>query len=160
MTLAATVLRKLAEWQPPAPGRQTLVIPDEGAGWVVTVTADRRDEVGCLVWEVALQAGSPAGGPDALPAWARRAAERVTCLLEPLEVYEVDGRRGEALLRSETPAERGDGASYYEVLLTGTGRVTVRRFQSSRQPGQRRQQVAFPMTHEALARLTTDLTAD
>ncbi len=96
MTVNATVLRKLADWRPSGNGRQTLAIPDEGAGWSLTVTANRRDDVGCVLEEVVLQATlGPAARRDAtLTSWARRAAERVRGLLEPLRVVEIDLLRG------------------------------------------------------------------
>ena len=52
MTLENTLLENLAEWRPPA-GRRTLTVPDEAAAWSVSVTADRSDVLGCLVWELA-----------------------------------------------------------------------------------------------------------
>jgi hypothetical protein len=159
MTLAETVRRKIAEWRPPAEGRLALAVPDEGAGWSASVTADRSDEVGCLVWEVALRssAGPVAADGAGLGAWANQAAQRVTGLLEALKVVEVDPARNEALLRSDIPAWQGDDVSYYEVVLHGLGRVTAQRFRGSRQPGQRREQVLFSLTHDALAKLVGDL---
>ena len=78
--------------------------------------------------------------------------------MEPLRLIEVDAGRDTALLRSAAPPKRGDDLFYYEVLLTGRG-AGVRRYQSS-STGGTRQQVAFPLTHEALAKLAADLTAD
>jgi hypothetical protein len=134
------------------------VIPDEGAGWALTVTANRRDDVGCVLEEVVLQATlGPAARRDAtLTSWARRAAERVRGLLEPLRVVEIDLLRNEALLRSDEPARRGEDVAYHEILLQGTTRATLRRYQASCQAGQRKQ-VPFALTHEALAQVATDL---
>lgn len=156
MTLNEAILAKVADWRPS--GRQTILIPDEGAGWTVAVTADRSDEVGCLVWETV--ARRSAGRPEeALGAWADRVAGRVTGLLEPLVVVEVDVQRDEAVLRSDAPAQRGEDLFYYEVLLKGVGEAAVRRYHSSHQPGSRREQVPFALTHEALAKLQGDLAA-
>src|SRR5262245_42393566 len=118
MTLENTVLEKLAEWHPPA-GRHTLTVPDKGSGWSVAVTADRSDVLGCLRGELAGRrtAGAPAG--ESLRGWAERVAARVIGLLEPLKVHEIDAERNEALLRSATPLQRGEGLFYYEVLLHG-----------------------------------------
>src|SRR5207244_339711 len=118
MTLENTVLAKVTEWRPTA-GRQQLNIPDDGAGWAVTLTADRCDDLGILLWEMTLRrTGAAPAGAD-LRAWADRAAARATGLLEPLKVVEVDGERREALLRSATPTARGERRLYYEVLLKG-----------------------------------------
>jgi hypothetical protein len=158
MTPSDLVLRKLVEWQSADLGRQTLVIPDEGAGWSAAITADRRDEVGCRVWEVVLTRTGTAAAGATLEGWARQTAERVTSLLETLRVVEVDALCNEAQLRSEQPAWRGDRVAYFEILLTGTTQASVRRFQAGSLTSQRREQVAFALTHEALAKLVDDLT--
>jgi len=160
MTLDETVLQKLADWRP-GEGRQTLLIPDEGSGWAATLSADRFDATGCLAWEVTLrrsQATAPAD-PEALRSWAERAAGAVTGLLEPLKVVEVDGSRGQALLRSREPARRADRLFYYEVLLTGTHEAQVRRYRATANSESRREAIGFALTHEALAKLVADLTA-
>ena len=158
MTLDEALLQKLAEWQPGA-GRQTLSSPDPAGAWAVAVTADRSDALGCLVWELTLRrAAEPAAG-ETLAAWAERAAGRVTGLLEPLKVLEVDVTRDQALLRSGAPARRGEQVFYYEVILTGVRAAAVRRYRAERQGDARREQVAFALTHEALAKLAADLAA-
>jgi hypothetical protein len=157
MTLENTVLQKLAEW-PPASGRRTLNLPAEGS-WAVAVTADRHDELGCLLWELNLHRGGPAPAGSTLSAWAERVAGRATGLLEPLKVVEVDAERGEALLRSDQPTQRGEKLYYYEVLLKNTKAALVRRFQAL--PGNgRRDQVPFALTNEVLAKFVADLAAD
>lgn len=155
MTLDAVLLEKLAEWKPEA-GRQTLALPGEGGGWGVSLTADRTDPLGCLVWELAVNTSGPDGD---LRAWADRIAGRVTGLLETLKVVEVDAGRNEAILRSDEPRARGDDRHYYEVLLQGTHAATVRRYRGQRTGG-KREQVAFALTHEAIAKLVADLTAE
>jgi hypothetical protein len=157
MTLENTVLEKLAEWHPPA-GRHTLTVPDKGAGWSVAVTADRSDVLGCLVWELALRRTAAAPDGETLRGWAERVVARVVGLLEPLKVHEIDTARNEALLRSDAPLQRGESLFYYEVLLHGASAATVRRYQASH-GGSRREQVAFALTHEALAKFVADLTA-
>src|SRR5262249_37908973 len=128
------------------------------SGWTALVTADRADVVGCLAWEVALRRdASAAGGPRDLRAWAEGAAARGTGLLEALKVHEIDSGRHEALLRSSGPAQRGEQLFYYEVLLRGTTEAAVRRYQAAHDGKERRQQVAFALTHEALAQLVANL---
>jgi len=156
MTLDDTLLQKLAEWRP-AGGRQTLNLPDEGSGWRVALTADRCDDLGCRVWELELARTAPAPEGLTLRSWAERVATRVTGLLETLQVVEVDDERGEALVRSNEPRRRGETVSYYEVLLRGTSVAFARRYQATGQ-GSRREQIAFALTHEVLAKLAADLT--
>lgn len=159
MTLNEPLLQKLADWHPTSAGRHILALPDEGSGWSVAITADRCDALSCLVWEMTLRRGTaPAEADNGLGRWAERIAQRVTGLLEPLMVLEVDLGRNEALLRSDAPAQRADKLFYYECHLQGIGTVTLRRYQGSQQPGARREQVAFAITHEALAKLAADLT--
>ena len=159
MTLDETVLRKLAEWHPPRGSRQTLAVPDEGSGWAVALTIERHDDLSSALWELSLQRVAAAKAATRLPDWANRVAGRVTGLLEPLRVLEVDVQRDEALLRSNEPARRSDELFYYEVLLKGTRRATVIRYQATPEGG-RREQIPFTLTHEALAKFVADLAAD
>jgi hypothetical protein len=156
MSLESTLLEKLADYCPD--GRQPLVVP--GEPWAVTLTADRADQLGCLVWELALRRSAPPAGANPLQAWAERVAGRVTGLLEPLKLLEVDSLRDEALLRSEEPTPRGGKLFYYELLLKGRGEALLRRYHGAHNGQARREQVAFAVTHEALAKLVADLTAD
>lgn len=161
MTLENRLLQELGDWRPAGDGRHTLAVTDEAAGWNVAVTADRQDQVGCIVWELALRRASEPPTQDAsaaLRGWAERVAGRVKGLLEPLAVVEVDPPSGVALLRSNEPTHRADALAYYEVLLKGVREAVVRRFKGG--VGQRREQVPFALTHEVLARLAADLTAD
>jgi hypothetical protein len=89
---------------------------------------------------------------------AQQVAGRVTGLLEPLCVVEVDTEQGLAQLRSDRPGHWGDGQYYYEVLVRTDGSTQVHRYQAPDRDQPRRQQVAFTLTHEALAKLVTDLT--
>jgi hypothetical protein len=159
MMLNETVLHELAEWRP-AGGRQTLNLSDKASGWALAITADRNDELGCLAWELSFQRSGKAPAGHDLAGWAQRVADRVTGLLEPLKVVEVDCLRREALLRSNEPAQRQDRILYYEVLLKNNNQATVHRYKGFPLSTGRREQVAFALTHEALAKLAADLTAD
>lgn len=155
MTLNDTILQRLVEWRPGA-GRHTLAVADEAAGWSVAATADRNDELGCLLWEATLRRTS-AKGPESLQAWADQAVGRVTGLVEPLKVIEVDQPRNEAMLRSARPLQRGDRLYYYQVMLKGTTEATLCRYEASHDPHTPRAQVCAPLTHEVLARVLADL---
>lgn len=159
MTWNDTILQKLADWRPEPTGRQVLAIADEGFGWTVAITADRNDEVGCLLWEVTLRRTS-AKGAESLQAWAEEIAGRVTGLVEPLKVIEVDLPRNEAMLRSARPHERAHQLYYFEVILKGTNEATLCRYQASHETGKTRAQVSAPLTHEVLARVIADLAGE
>jgi hypothetical protein len=157
MTLDELLLEKLAKWRPDSE-RQTLDVAHPESGWTVVLTADRVDVVGCQLWEVTLK---PATAPPTtdLKARAEQLAARVTGLLEPLRFVELDAARQVAMLRSNSPSQRGEGLFYYEVLLQADGTLGLRRYQASRTGETRRQQIAFALTHEALAKIVADLTA-
>ena len=161
MNLAETVLQKIANWRPAGDKRQALLIPDGGSGWAVELQADRCDELGCRVWEITLRRTRKTEvQTSTLQAWADRAAKRVTGLLEGLRVVEVDPGRNEALLRSDTPTSREKTVSYFEILLRGAKSATLRRFRAYQEPGHSREQISFPLTHESLAKVVTDLTQE
>jgi hypothetical protein len=149
------VLGKLADWRPPE-GRQSLTIAGGAGVWATTVTVDRADQLGCLVWELSLRKGAPVALP--LDRWARLVADRVTGLLESLKIVEIDASRGEALLRSESPVTRDEQVSYYEVMLNKAGSAVLQRLTAPRTGPGKREQIAFALTHEAVAKLAFDLT--
>ena len=155
MSWNETLLQKLADWRPEGPGRHALASTDDAAAWTATIEVNRNDQLGCLLWEASLRRSSPLGGT--LQAWADRIAARVTSLIEPLAVIEVDATRNEALLRSEQPSRRGQGLLYFELRLKGTHEARLCRFQASQEEPKPRVQVSAPLTHEALVKFISDV---
>lgn len=155
MSLDVLLLEKLAKWRS-ASGKAT--VEASGEGWKAAVAAECVDVVGCRLWELSLRSATQAPAAD-LKARAEQVCQRVTGLLELLRLVEVDGIANTALLRSEQPGQHGEERFYYELLLSGDGGSVVRRYQTPREGQPRRQQVAFTLTHEALAKLVRDLTA-
>jgi hypothetical protein len=92
-----------------------------------------------------------------MQAWAQAVVDRTLALTERLQLNEVDAPRGEALLRT-MPVHKAGERLYYEVHLQGAGRLSVRRFRVANEVGAVRDQAAFTMTHETLARLAGELT--
>ncbi len=162
MTLDEVLLPKLAEWRPAGDGPHELQCPLPDVGWAVAVAAERADTVGCRLTELAVRRrpDEQPVEPAALTQWAVRSAKRVTGLLEPLKLVEVDTTRSEALLRSEQPAARGDKVQYYELLLRGGHAATLRRYQAPRVGPGKREAVPFALTHEAIAKVVSDLIAE
>lgn len=157
MTLSETLLSKLSEWTPTGPGRHSWSYPLGDSGWVLNMAADRVDSLGCQIWELLLtRSGEPIPNA-ALKVKAENAATRATGLLEPLHFIELDETRCEALLRSETPAKRGQALAYYEVLMSGGLKIVVRRYVNNPEKARQREQTAFVLTHEAVAKLVDDL---
>jgi hypothetical protein len=157
MTPAETLLGRLSEWRPTGEGRHSL--SEDLGGWTAGLTADAADTLGCRAWEFTLARAGDAPAGLTLRGWADAVAGRATGLMEPLKVYEVDESRQEALLRSTAPAKKGEAVLYYEVKLSGLNRAELRRYQASPTPGTKREQVAFTLTHEALAKLAGDVMA-
>lgn len=155
MTLAETLLQKLNKWTPPA-GRQELTVSHAESGWSVHLAADRKDEVGCSLWELSLQ--RPDAAPGDLNSWALAIVKRVTGLLEPLKIIEIDPTRNEALLRSASAQSRDDKLFYYEVLLHGTSSARLRRYAGTSEDA-KREQVAFALTQESIVKALCDLTS-
>lgn len=155
------LLQKLAEV--PAGSAGTVSVSGDDAsnssssGWSATVAADAVDTVGSRLREVRVTRTTPLPAPAPVAEQAQAIAKRVTGLLEPLRLVEVDSARDEALLRSQGPAVRGDTKQYYEVLRKGDGTTTLNRYESSGTA--RREQVPFTLTHEALGKLVRDITA-
>lgn len=93
-----------------------------------------------------------------LRAWGDRLTARLSYLMEPLVVLEVDDLAGSAELRSQTPTTRGDVRSFYEVRLGRDRSLRLGRLSVDSANGQRRS-TPCQLTGEVLERLTDDLVA-
>jgi hypothetical protein len=100
----------------------------------------------------------PEWSSDALQDWGTRLAGRVTYLMEPLKVLEVDAAGGEVDLRSQAPTSRDEHRSYYQVRLFKQGRLLMERRafdEASRRP----RSASCQLTREVLERLADDIAA-
>jgi len=95
---------------------------------------------------------------EALRGWGERLASRVTYLMEPLKVFEVDAGGGEVQVRSQSPTTRAEQRGYYEVRLFKQGSLRIERYAFDETTRQRRT-VPCQLTREVLERLADDLTA-
>jgi hypothetical protein len=93
-----------------------------------------------------------------LKAWGDRVAARVTYLMEPLVVIEVDPVGGEVELRSQSPTARNGQRTYYEVRMNRQGTLRLGRVAFDEQT-RRRSAVTCQLTREVIERLTDDLVA-
>jgi hypothetical protein len=160
MTRDEKILEALTAWQPQGDGPHSHSIALEPAGAAIGLTAERVDALSCQLRELAASSGpARAFTPAELTERAVTTAARVTGLLEPLKLYEVDATAGQALLRSATPTERGGRLFYYELLLSGLHAANLKRY-SSGKPKANRESVPFALTHETIAKLADDLTRD
>jgi hypothetical protein len=94
----------------------------------------------------------------ALKDWGQRLASRLTYLLEPLQVLEVDPQGGEVQIRSERPTTRNDQRGYYEVRLFQNGTLSLQRLVFDETSRQRLASVC-QLTREVLDRLADDIAA-
>jgi hypothetical protein len=88
---------------------------------------------------------------------ADRLSQKLTYLLEPIRVVEVDGQAGAVQMRSYPPYKREQQTSYYEVLVQRGGAITLLRYEKL--PGQPRLQILASVTTEVFHRLAEDLSA-
>jgi len=156
MTLGETVLSKLAEWRPAGSGRHIFRHADAGSGWTISLAIEKADDLSCRLSEVTCERA--AGKEPDLKSWANALARRVTGLMEPLKVIEIDERRNEAILRSDEPTTRGHRRSHYELKLHGNRRAVLTRFAADAEPAAKRASIAFVLTHESLGKFIDDLT--
>ncbi|GIW86230.1 MAG: hypothetical protein KatS3mg108_0554 [Isosphaeraceae bacterium] len=92
----------------------------------------------------------------ALRAWGERIAQRITYLMEPLVLIEIDPLGVEAELRSQHTTRRDGLRNYYEARLNQSGhlRLTRRAFDDvTRRP----HDVPFQLSREVVERLADDL---
>lgn len=158
MTRDEKIHEALAAWQPQGDGPHSHSISLDAPGAAIGLTADRTDALSCQLRELATSSGPTRPcTPAELTQRAMTTAGRVTGLLEPLKVYEVDANAGQALLRSATPTERAGRLHYYELILTGLHAANLKRY-SSGKPKASREGVPFVLTHETIAKLAEDLT--
>jgi hypothetical protein len=95
---------------------------------------------------------------DALRAWGERLAARVTYLLEPLKVIEIDAGGGEVQIRSQSPTARAQQRGFYEVRLYRQGSLRLERFVYN-DATRERLRTACQLTREVVERLADDIAA-
>ncbi len=95
---------------------------------------------------------------EALKEWGDRLSSRVTYLMEPLKVLEIDAGGGEVQIRSQSPTPRAEQRGYYEVRLFRQGSLRMERFAYDATTRERRQ-TPCQLTREVLERLVDDIAA-
>ncbi|MBI3839493.1 MAG: hypothetical protein HY288_16355 [Planctomycetia bacterium] len=116
------------------------------------------DSLACSFTKLALHADTLAAmSLDQLKRTAEQLSTRLTYLLEPISPIEVDAHGCVVQLRSNPPQKETDRTSYYELLVSRSGELSLCRF--SRAPGEQRQIIPSQVTREVLARLAADFSA-
>lgn len=149
-------LRRLVDERSPFTGRIESVVA-EGGGVTVRCDMQSAEGVGCALTQLDMvEERRKVLNPDDLCRWAEWICGRVTYLLEPLGVVEVDRQSGVAVVRSKPPHRRGDRIAYYEMLADRNHHASLRRYQYDVR-SKKRGAVTFPLTHEQLEILVDDL---
>jgi hypothetical protein len=116
------------------------------------------DSLACSFTRLALRADTlSAMSLDQLKRTAEQLSTRLTYLLEPISPIEVDAHGCVVQMRSNPPQKEIDGTSYYELLVSRSGELSLCRF--SRAPGEQRRIIPAQVTREVLVRLAADFSA-
>lgn len=97
----------------------------------------------------------PSWDTKALTQWAEALTNRVTYLMEPLRVLEIDTEERHVELRSPQPTQRQGGRFFYQAVLDHSGLLTLKRFRFD-EADRKREQVPLQLTRETLERLMED----
>lgn len=116
------------------------------------------DRLACAVNELALQTPELADASiDDLKKLSGTLAGRLTYLLEPIGLVEVEAEQCSVQLRSKPPQREDDTSSYYELLVRRGGQISLCRYTAT--SGQPRQRSTAQFTREVLGRLVADFEA-
>lgn len=154
MTLKALLQQQLAAVQPMALGEH--VIEAREGGRTLSCHLVALDSLACAFTRVSLRAETLRGfSSEQLRSAAETLSKRLTYLLEPIRPIEIDADGAVVQLRSDPPQQEPERTSYYELLLSRSGELSVVRY--ARHAGQTRQPIPAQVTREVLIRLAGDL---
>jgi len=116
------------------------------------------DAIGCSFQTLGYSTDKLAGATlDDLKSISEGLTGKLTYLLEPIGLVEVDQDRAAVQLRSNPPQKGEDSTSYYELMVRRGGDITLSRYE--KRPGLMRQIVPANITREVLQRLAEDFVA-
>jgi hypothetical protein len=137
----------------------TCTLTVDGGPQRVTLHLTALDTVGVAFSAIEFMiAGRSEWTSEALNEWGTRLAGRITYLMEPLKVLEVDSGGGEVQIRSQSPTARDGERGYYEIRLFRQGMLRMQRFIYDPATRQRRESPC-QLTREVLERLADDISA-
>ena len=153
MSLKAKLADHLTVIGPFATGEQLCQIDDGPQHLECHLTA--LDTLACAFKRLALRSPAIASqSVEGLKKTAEQLAARLTYLLEPISPIEVDAAGCVVQLRSNPPQKEADRTSYYELLVTRAGEISLCRY--SRAGKQGREMIPAQVTREVLLRLVAD----
>jgi hypothetical protein len=156
MTLTQGLQQKLAGLAPFSSGDELVEILDQARQLRCRLVA--LDSLACAFTRLALRADSLAGmSPERLKKTAEILSARLTYLLEPISPIEIDSQGCVVQMRSNPPQKESDRTTYYELLVSRTGELSLSRY--ARAAGESRQMIPAHVTREVLSRLVADFSA-
>lgn len=151
MTLENTIRESLAGWRPNGEGPHTRSIAFGDVS--VELAAAQCDALAARLWSLRVTRHlSETDSAGDLADRAARLANRVTGLLEPLRVYEVDRLGDRALLRSATPDQSDGATQFHELLLSGRLEAELKRYRVEAGES-KRSAVPYTLTHEVIGKV-------
>jgi hypothetical protein len=143
-----------------AAGEGPGVVEASNSQGAIRIALELATPAGITCSAITYQVGDPGQvlAIEALRAWGQRLSDRLTYLMEPVEILEADRVSAELLIRSREPSQRDGKRSYYEIRL-GRGAALVMTRQAFDDATRKRAPIACQLTREALERLVDDLEA-
>ena len=115
------------------------------------------DSIGCAFEQLSVETPRlNQASADQLRALTDALAQRLTYLLEPVRIMEVDTQLPAVQMRSDPPEVEDHERRYYELTAHRSG-IQVRRYRKT--SGEPRQVIPAQVTREVLARLISDMLA-
>jgi hypothetical protein len=156
MSLVNEVKRVFASWPAFSEGQRQFELIEGDDRLVCELTA--LDSMACGFSHLTLESAALAGvSLERLKLAGDQLARRLTYLLEPIAVLEVDPLAAAVQLRSNPPSREPEAIRYYELLVERQGRLKLSRF--SRAPGESRSLTTAQVTREVFCRLVADFSA-
>ncbi len=156
MTLKENLEQALAGMSPFSSGQQSIDISDGTQRLECQLVA--LGALGCAISRLALHSDRVAAmSTDELQTLAGELSAKLTYLLEPISPIETDAHGCVVQMRSNPPQKESDRTSYYELLVSRSGELSLSRY--SRAAGQSREVIPAQLTREVLARLVDDFSS-
>jgi len=153
MSLVSEIQSALAQLSTPSIAPQTLEAA--AAGQRLAIHLAELDSLACGFTSLALESQPLASaGIDQLKQVSEKLAARLTYLLEPISPIEHDAEQCVVQLRSSPPQRDEDRTSYYELLVSRGGRLSLVRY--TKPSGGLRQPITSHVTREVLLRIVGD----
>lgn len=156
MSFLKQVQQELAALPLFSSGGQILAVSDPGLELRCELVA--LDTLACSFQRIVVRSDKLVGStPAQVKQVAEKLSQRLTYLLEPISPIEFDAQGCTVQMRSNPPRKDEDGTSYYELLVSHSGELTLCRY--TRAPGAVRSIVPAHVTREVLLRIVGDFVA-